>query len=92
MAQHTNLPAAWDLNPKDIELKSSDGWFYTPNCSHSDMTDAERNGDNKAVYTNTKGKFVVDALLRPVPGNTYHTMKEASDLDEETIKYHPKLY
>jgi len=54
---------------------------------------AGTNGDNKAVYYNTKGTFKVSAFLRPVPGDLHQiTKKTTSNGLEETIKYAPSLY
>jgi hypothetical protein len=107
LAQHTNLPPAFDMNP-DCVNNAAFRWNSQPDnpcdtdegqmpCPRKDMLDShEPLGVNKAIYTNTHGTFLVDSFLRPVPGDLKHiTQKVGSasvDNVEKTIKYFSKIY
>ena len=70
------------------------GW-NSKKCHKRDMLDGNNGtgGNNKAIYSNTNGKFYVSAFLRPVPGDLNEiTKKSSSTEDEKNIKYFPKLY
>tara|TARA_Y100000310_G_C20627900_1_gene786982 strand:- start:1384 stop:1578 length:195 start_codon:yes stop_codon:yes gene_type:complete len=63
------------------------------------MLDGEdgESGNNKAVYDNTTGEFIVNVFLRPVPGDLIGTTQKSESLSsintvEKTIRYYPRLH
>ena len=102
LAQHTNIPPEFDMNPDCI----NNAVFRNPPdnpcgtdegqmpCPRRDMLDSHASdGANKAIYDGTKGVFVIDAFSRPVPGDLNGiTQKSSNSAIEKTIKYYEKLY
>ena len=102
LGQHTQVPWAVDLNPANMPIKgyctrNRPGQACRYEASHADMSDkADLTGDNKAIYTNTKGDFKIRAFTRPVPGDLWDITKKDGGLTvndpEQKIKYFPELY
>jgi hypothetical protein len=78
LAQHTNLNASIDINPDDFTMQG-----VATEATHEDY---------KHSKYNVGGTFKVKIFTRPIPGGLIITSAKDSEQDEQTIKYHPKLF